>query len=43
MIDQPLGMTYNCAVRAEHVDFELLQLMKASRLLDDQSGHRDRR
>ncbi|PLY02780.1 MAG: B12-binding domain-containing radical SAM protein [Desulfuromonas sp.] len=28
MIDQPLGMTYNCAVRAEHVDHELLQLMK---------------
>ncbi len=28
MIDQPLRMTYNCAVRAEHIDFELLQLMK---------------
>jgi radical SAM superfamily enzyme YgiQ (UPF0313 family) len=28
MIDQPLGMTYNCAVRAEHIDFELLKLMK---------------
>jgi radical SAM superfamily enzyme YgiQ (UPF0313 family) len=28
MIDQPLGMTFNCAVRAEHIDFELLQLMK---------------
>ena len=30
MIDKPLGMTYNCAVRAEHVDKELLQLMKAA-------------
>lgn len=30
MIDQPLGMTFNCAVRAEHVDRELLQLMKAA-------------
>jgi len=30
MIDQPLGMTYNCAVRAEHVDHELLSLMKAA-------------
>ena len=30
MIDQPLGMTYNCAVRAEHVDKELLQMMKAA-------------
>ncbi|WP_321366868.1 B12-binding domain-containing radical SAM protein [uncultured Desulfuromusa sp.] len=30
MINQPLGMTFNCAVRAEHVDRELLQLMKAA-------------
>ena len=30
MIDQPLGMTFNCAVRAEHVDPELLRLMKAA-------------
>ncbi|MFP4027813.1 MAG: B12-binding domain-containing radical SAM protein [Candidatus Brocadiia bacterium] len=30
MIDKPLGMTYNCAVRAEHVDPDLLKLMKAS-------------
>jgi radical SAM superfamily enzyme YgiQ (UPF0313 family) len=30
MIDKPLGMTYNCAVRAEHIDFELLKLMKAA-------------
>ncbi len=30
LIDQPLGMTFNCAVRAEHIDFELLQLMKAA-------------
>ncbi|UFS69371.1 B12-binding domain-containing radical SAM protein [Geomonas sp. RF6] len=30
MIDRPLGMTYNCAVRAEHIDPELLALMKRS-------------
>ncbi len=30
MIDKPLGMTFNCAVRAEHIDFELLKLMKAA-------------
>lgn len=28
MIEQPLGMTFNCAVRAEHIDFDLLKLMK---------------
>ncbi len=28
MIDSPLAMTFNCAVRAEHIDFELLLLMK---------------
>jgi anaerobic magnesium-protoporphyrin IX monomethyl ester cyclase len=28
MIDNPLGMTFNCAVRAEHIDAELLKLMK---------------
>jgi anaerobic magnesium-protoporphyrin IX monomethyl ester cyclase len=28
MIDEPLGMTFNCAVRAEHVDKELIALMK---------------
>ena len=28
MIEKPLGMTFNCAVRAEHIDRELLQLMK---------------
>jgi len=28
MIDQPLGMTFNCAIRAEHVDDELIALMK---------------
>jgi radical SAM superfamily enzyme YgiQ (UPF0313 family) len=28
MIDHPLRMTYNCAVRAEHIDYELLRLMK---------------
>jgi radical SAM superfamily enzyme YgiQ (UPF0313 family) len=30
MIERPLGMTFNCAVRAEHVDRELLQLMKTA-------------
>ncbi len=30
MIEQPLGVTFNCAVRAEHVDRELLQLMKTA-------------
>lgn len=30
MIAHPLGMTFNCAVRAEHVDFELLTLMKSA-------------
>ncbi len=30
MIDRPLGMTYNCAVRAEHVDKDLLLLMRAA-------------
>jgi anaerobic magnesium-protoporphyrin IX monomethyl ester cyclase len=28
LMDEPLGMTFNCAVRAEHVDPELLALMK---------------
>jgi radical SAM superfamily enzyme YgiQ (UPF0313 family) len=30
LIDKPLGMTYNCAVRAEHVDLDLLKQMKAA-------------
>jgi radical SAM superfamily enzyme YgiQ (UPF0313 family) len=30
MVDRPLGMTFNCAVRAEHVDAGLLQGMKAA-------------
>jgi radical SAM superfamily enzyme YgiQ (UPF0313 family) len=30
MLEKPLGMTFNCAVRAEHVDRELLQLMRAA-------------
>lgn len=30
MIDQPLGMTFNCAVRAEHIDIDLARMMKAS-------------
>ena len=28
MLEKPLGMTFNCAVRAEHVDPALLALMK---------------
>jgi radical SAM superfamily enzyme YgiQ (UPF0313 family) len=28
LIERPLGMTFNCAVRAEHVDRELLRIMK---------------
>ncbi len=28
IIKNPLGMTFNCAARAEHLDFELLTLMK---------------
>ncbi len=28
MIEHPLKMTFNCAARAEHLDFELLKLMK---------------
>lgn len=28
LIERPLGMTFNCAVRAEHIDSELLALMK---------------
>ena len=30
MIDRPLGMTFNCAVRAEHIDPELLTRMKSA-------------
>jgi anaerobic magnesium-protoporphyrin IX monomethyl ester cyclase len=30
MIDRPLGMTFNCAVRAEHIDPDLLVLMKSA-------------
>jgi radical SAM superfamily enzyme YgiQ (UPF0313 family) len=30
MIDRPLGMTFNCAVRAEHIDSELLRRMKSA-------------
>ncbi len=30
LIDQSLGMTFNCAVRAEHIDKELLEQMKAA-------------
>lgn len=28
MISDPLGMTFNCAVRAEHIDLDLLVLMR---------------
>ena len=30
MSARPLGMTFNCAVRAEHIDEQLMRLMKAS-------------
>jgi anaerobic magnesium-protoporphyrin IX monomethyl ester cyclase len=30
MIDHPIGITFNCAARAEHIDFGLLQQMKAA-------------
>lgn len=30
MIDRPLGMTFNCAIRAEHVDKELLTRMRSA-------------
>lgn len=30
LIDRPLGITFNCVVRAEHIDFELLLQMKAA-------------
>lgn len=30
IVDIPLGMTFNCAARAEHLDRELLALMKAA-------------
>ena len=30
MIERPLGMTFNCAVRAEHIDPELLAHMKSA-------------
>ena len=30
LIDHPLDMTFNCAVRAEHIDIELLRQMKSA-------------
>ena len=30
VMEKPLGMTFNCAARAEHLDFELLQMMQAA-------------
>ena len=30
MISRPMGMTFNCAVRAEHIDYDLLKQMKTA-------------
>ena len=30
MLSRPLGMTFNCAVRAEHIDADLLRRLKAA-------------
>ncbi|MBI5245209.1 MAG: cobalamin B12-binding domain-containing protein [Elusimicrobia bacterium] len=30
MIERPLDMTFNCAARAEHIDLDMLRLMKAA-------------
>ncbi len=30
MIDRPLGVTFNCSVRAEHIDLNLLRRLKAA-------------
>lgn len=30
MIDHPPGMTFNCAARAEHIDYDILRQMKAA-------------
>ena len=30
MIDRPLGVTFNCAARAEHIDLDLLRCLKAA-------------
>ena len=30
LIDRPLGMTFNCVVRAEHIDLDLLSRLKAA-------------
>jgi anaerobic magnesium-protoporphyrin IX monomethyl ester cyclase len=30
MIDSPLGMTFNCALRAEHIDADLIKQLKAA-------------
>jgi len=30
MTDKPIGVTFNCAVRAEHVDLDLLKMMKSA-------------
>jgi radical SAM superfamily enzyme YgiQ (UPF0313 family) len=30
MLSQPLGMTFNCAVRAEHIDADLVRRLKAA-------------
>ncbi len=30
MIDRPLGMTFNCVVRVEHIDLDILRCLKAA-------------
>ena len=30
LLDRPLGMTFNCVVRAEHVDLDILRCLKAA-------------
>lgn len=30
MLERPLGISFNCAVRAEHIDFEMLKWMKSA-------------
>ncbi len=39
IIDRPLGMTFNCAARAEHIDADLLRRLKTAELLDDEPGN----
>lgn len=30
LLDRPIGVSFNCAVRAEHIDFDLLKRLKAA-------------